>query len=339
MDTFFHPFFPTDFLIEYLENGSENNMERFQTYVVYRFLSSAAKEHPDVVTELRDTLECPVSMDSLTDIFRFLEKDDYFSPSFSENSFDALLLFYAIAIINDKSGFGIAVLNRLIKKITPEIASVDFSNTALELNLLLETKIQFYAALSVCSIHYSTLFLFLPKFSAAYKEDFHFTCEDFVLYDFMNEYFGTKNCLSQPAFSEMIDTLVLATLQSFRTDLENFTLDALFQLKHPSGRFASLYRSGAVDMTDLPTPSDASALMKHILSYAAAYELRNNLYDYHLDEDKTITLTNWKTDLKWHYVQYTNVYYHALSSFVTACCSKKLLTKQFEENLRMLKEL
>ena len=73
-----------------------------------------------------------------------------------------------------------------------------------------------------------------------------------------------------------------------------------------------------------------------VLSYAAAYELRNNLYDYHLDEDKTITLTNWKENLKWHYVQYTNVYNLALSSFVAACYSRKLLQKQFEENLREL---
>ena len=69
-------------------------------------------------------------------------------------------------------------------------------------------------------------------------------------------------------------------------------------------------------MKDLPVPADAAVLMKHILSYAPAYELRNNLYDYHLDEDKTITLTNWKENLKWHYVQYTNVYNLALSSFV-----------------------
>ena len=123
---------------------------------------------------------------------------------------------------------------------------------------------------------------------------------------------------------------------SFDTDLENFTLDGLFQLKHPAGRFAAIYRSGAIDMKDLPVPADAAVLMKHILSYAAAYELRNNLYDYHLDEDKTITLTNWKENLKWHYVQYTNVYNLALSSFVAACYSRKLLQKQFEENLREL---
>ena len=239
MDEFFDQFFPTEFLIEYLENGPEENMDRFQTYVVYRFLTFAAKENPAVITELRDTLECPLSMDNLSDIYRFLDQDFYFSPSFSENSFDPVLLCYAIAIIDDKSGFGLAILNRIFKEACPEISSMDFSNVDVDLELLLQTEVQFYAALAICSIHYST-------------------------------------------------------------------------------------------------PADAAVLMKHILSYAAAYELRNNLYDYHLDEDKTITLTNWKENLKWHYVQYTNVYNLALSSFVAACYSRKLLQKQFEENLREL---
>ncbi len=38
MDEFFDQFFPTEFLIEYLENGPEENMDRFQKYVVFRFL-------------------------------------------------------------------------------------------------------------------------------------------------------------------------------------------------------------------------------------------------------------------------------------------------------------
>ena len=79
MDEFFDQFFPTEFLIEYLENGPEENMDRFQTYVVYRFLTFAAKENPAVITELRDTLECPLSMDNLSDIYRFLDQDFYFS--------------------------------------------------------------------------------------------------------------------------------------------------------------------------------------------------------------------------------------------------------------------
>ncbi len=334
MDEFFNQFFPVEFLIDYLENGPEENTDRFQKYVVYRFLSYAAKENISVVEQLHDTLDCPVSEENIHDIYKFLEEDFYFSPAFAENSFDPLLLYYSIVIIEDKSGFGIAILNRILKEACPEIASVDFSNEALELDLLIETEVQFYAALAICSIHYNTLPLLLPKFAAAYMEDLHFTCEDFILYDFMDEYFETRNCLAQPAFQELIDTLVTATLQSFNTDLENFTLDGLFQLKHPSGRFAGIYRSGALDMRELPIPADAAALMKNILSYAAAYELRNNLYDYHLDEDKTITLTNWKENLKWHYVQYTNVYNLALSSFVAACYSRKLLKKQLEENLK-----
>lgn len=338
MDEFFDQFFPTDFLIEYLENGPDENIDRFQKYAVYRFLSFAAKENPSIVKELHDTLDVPLTTANFKDITDFLEKDFYFSPSFTENSYDPVLLCYAIAIIDDRSGFGLAILNRIFKEACPEILSVDFSDVALQLDVLIQTEVQFYAALAICSIHYSTLTSLLPKFAEAYMEDLHFTCEDFILYDFMDEYFETRNCIANPAFTEMIDTLVLATLQSFDTDLENFTLDGLFQLKHPSGRFASIYRTGVCDMRELPVPADAAVMMKHILSYAAAYELRNNLYDYHLDEDKTITLTNWKENLKWHYVQYTNVYNLALSSFVSVCYARKLLQKQFEENLRDLQD-
>ena len=88
-------------------------------------------------------------------------------------------------------------------------------------------------------------------------------------------------------------------------------------------------------MKDLPVPADAAVLMKHILSYAAAYELRNNLYDYHLDEDKTITLTNWKKP-EMALCTIHQCIQSRLSSFVAACYSRKLLQKQFEENLREL---
>lgn len=334
-----NPFFPTDFLIEYFKDNAENNTNRFQIYTVYRFLSAAAQENCAIITTLRDNLEYPLTNDSLKRIYQFLQDGVYFSPSFSENSFDTVLFCYADAIINDASGFGIAILNRILKEMCPEIASFDYSNPTLNLDKLLETKMQFYAALAVCSIHYSTLCAFLPKFAAAYRSDFQFTCEDFILYDFMDEYFQTKNVLSNPAFTELIDTLSLAVLKSFDTDLENFTLDGLFQLKHPAGRFSCLYQSGALDCSELPAPANAAILMKQILSYAAAYELRNHLYDYHLDETKTITFENWKENLKWHYVQYSNVYYHALSSFVSACYAGKLLKRDFENCLEKLKML
>lgn len=87
MDEFFDQFFPTEFLIEYLENGPEENMDRFQTYVVYRFLTFAAKENPAVITELRDTLECPLSMDNLSDIYRFLDQGFLFFSFFFREFF------------------------------------------------------------------------------------------------------------------------------------------------------------------------------------------------------------------------------------------------------------
>ena len=109
-------------------------MDRFQKYVVFRFLSAAAKEDPSVVTALRDQLECPLDLNQFSVISDFLNKDFYFSPSFSEDSFDPVLLCYAVAVIDDRSGFGLAILNRIFKKICPELSAVDFSD--LSLNIL-----------------------------------------------------------------------------------------------------------------------------------------------------------------------------------------------------------
>ena len=93
---------------------------------------------------------------------------------------------------------------------------MDFSNVDVDLNFYCRQKYSFMPALAICSIHYSTLIALLPKFAAAYMEDLHFTCEDFILYDFMDEYFETKELFCQPRFQEMTDTLVLATPAIFR---------------------------------------------------------------------------------------------------------------------------
>ena len=73
------------------------------------------------------------------------------------------------------------------------------------------------------------------------------------------------------------------------------------------------------------------------LAYATAYELRNHLYDYHLDEDKTITFENWKDKLKWHYVQYNNVYNMAFMTYYAANLSMRMVKKQFMENIEAVK--
>ena len=114
-------------------------------------------------------------------------------------------------------------------------------------------------------------------------------------------------------------------------------MEVLVQLKHPTSQFAGLYQLGAIGCKNLPPLDVAGRRMEKILEYAAAYELRNHLFDYHLDEDKTITFDNWKDKLKWHYMQYNNVYNMAFMTYYAANLSMRMVKKQFEENLEVVK--
>ena len=114
-------------------------------------------------------------------------------------------------------------------------------------------------------------------------------------------------------------------------------MDVMIQLKHPSSQFAGIYQFGAMDMRDMPSVEIAAKRMQKILEYATAYELRNHLFDYHLDEDKTITFDNWKEKLKWHYVQYNNVQNMAVMTYFAADVSMRMTKKLFCENVSSLK--
>ena len=54
MDEFFDQFFPTEFLIEYLETVPKKTWIVFRLMLLYRFLTFAAKENPAVITEIID---------------------------------------------------------------------------------------------------------------------------------------------------------------------------------------------------------------------------------------------------------------------------------------------
>ncbi|MBS6961774.1 MAG: hypothetical protein KH178_14555, partial [Roseburia sp.] len=54
-----------------------------------------------------------------------------------------VLLCYAISIIDDKSGFGLAILNRIFKEACPEISSVDFSDLDVDLEVYCRQKYSF----------------------------------------------------------------------------------------------------------------------------------------------------------------------------------------------------
>ncbi len=330
----YHPDFPADFLLEYLEHDSQKSMQRFQSYVIFRFFTALEKKELSLADTLKAQINISLTEDDFSTISNFLQEDYFFSPSFADNSNDLLFLYYAIHIASDRNGTGAMLLDQLLSKYCPQALKASYDDASFALDFVYEDELAFWAALYICLSSYETeLPSLLPEFSRIYWDDLHFTVADFVLYDFFDEYFEVKNCLHRDDFTELIDTLVLATLRSIQTDLEQFTMDALFLIKHPSASLAGIYRFGALDIHDLPTLDAASQMMQKILEYAVAYELRSNLYDYHLDEDKTITLSNWKENLKWHYVQYTNVHNLALSSFHSAFLSQKLLKAQWSKTI------
>ncbi len=338
MNQCYDQFFPTEFLIDYLENGSETAQDRFITYVMFRFLSAASDSDAALPTALHQELCYPVSAQDFAKITGFLAQDFYFSPSLREGTFDAYLLLCAIQITEDISGKGSVLFHQHLTEICPQIASTDFDEPELDFDRLIQTEADFFAALyQVFTRHRISFDELLPKFAARYWADLHFTCEDFVLYDFMNEYFGLKNCLVDASFRELIDTLVTATLNYNDSNISLLAVSMVPSLLGGSAsQFAGTKRFGSVALCDSFTADEIESMLTELFRYAAAYELRNNLFDFHLDEDKLITLENWKEKLHWHYVQYSNVYELAVSSFYTACLSRRLLKKEFEEQLLRL---
>lgn len=338
MNQCYDQFFPTEFLMDYMESSS-NAKNRFLTYVTFRFLSAIAKEDTSIPAKLNSELAYTVTSSDFSKITDFLAEDFYFSPSLQENSFDPYLLLCAIHMTEDATGKSSLVFEQLLSTTCPQIASTDFDEANLDFDYLIQTEADFYAALyQVFTKHQISFEELLPKFASRYWPDLHFTCEDFVLYDFMNEYFGTKNCLSNENFLELIDTLVQATLNYNNSTISTLAIaDGAACLSGTSSRFAGTKRFGSVTIADAFGTEELEEILTELFRYAAAYELRNNLFDFHLDEDKLITLDNWKEKLHWHYVQYSNVYELALSSFYTACLSRRLLKMEFERNLKELK--
>lgn len=339
MNQCYDQFFPTEFLIDYLENGSEQAQDRFITYVMFRFLAAASDDNSALPAALHQELAYSVSAEDFSKITEFLAQDFYFSPSLREGTFDSYLLLCALQIMADASGKGNVIFSQHLSDICPQIASTDFDEPELDFDTLIQTEADFFAALyQVFTRHRISFDELLPKFAARYWADLHFTCEDFVLYDFMNEYFGLKNCLTNESFQELIDTLVTATLNYNDSSLSLLAASTVPTLLNGgASQFAGTKRFGSVALCDSFTADEIERMLTELFRYAAAYELRNNLFDFHLDEDKIITLENWKEKLHWHYVQYSNVYELAISSFYSACLSRRLLKKDFEEQLLQLK--
>ena len=338
MNQYDTPYFSTEFILAYLEG--EGRSKRLQTYAAFRFLSALVREEKKVAKELAAHLGCELKEESFEEVFEYLQEDLYFAPSFAENSYDPFLLFYAIRSVKEQDGSAAMFIDKLLSQYAKEAVRLSYDDGTFNLEFAYENEILYWAAFYIAVSSYEAcLGDILPEFARIYWRDLHFSCGDFLLYDFLNQYFEQKDVLHHPAFKELNETLVLATLQSFRTDLEGFTMDVMIQLKHPASQFAGIYQFGAMDMKEMPSVEIAAKRMQKILEYATAYELRNHLFDYHLDEDRTITFENWKEKLKWHYVQYNNVQNMAVMTYFAADVSMRMAKKLFCENCRMLKEM
>lgn len=338
MNQNFEQYFPTEFLIEYVSNGPEFAEDRFLTYVSFRILSAMSKEDTAFTKTLHQKLSMNFQPSDYKKIEAFLSKDFYFSTGLAADSFDPYLLLAAITIVEDETGRLGQLFDDLLAEICPVISATDFDEEGLDLASLIQTETDFYAALyQIFTRHRISLEDLLPKLTTLYWEDLHFTCEDFVLYDFMNEYFGLKNCLSDDGFLELIDTLANATLGYQNTSIEQLLNgDIRHTLNGTASKFAAMKRYGFIQLSEMGNYDEAREMLMDFFRYAAAYELRNHLFDYHLDEDKIITLENWKEKMHWHYVQYSAVSELALSSFYAASLSRKLLETQFMDNLHEL---
>lgn len=345
MNTLGEQYFPADFIPDYIHRHPDFGVKRILTYTIFRFFSFAGKEDDTLASTLKDTLfPCNDTFDFAL-IERYLSEDTAFSPSFEAESYDPFFLYTAICVVEDFfddtiSSDELSVVDNLIFSLYPALGSVILDDDAIRFDAILQSGGEFYAALYLALTRYSaSLGKLLPKFSAVYQEDFHFTCEDFILYDFMDEYFEQKHCLANPDFTELIDTLVQATLNYYHTDFEALlAIEIPAMLRGASSRFAPMKHFGCITIPYLPNREASLSMLREIFRYTAAYELRNHLFDYHLDEDKLITLENWKEKLKWHYVQYSHVFEPALDVFYGTVLSQNLLKYSFAQNIRALSE-
>lgn len=273
----------------------------------------------------------------------YLALDPYFCPVPEEGSFDAFFLYTAISILEnafDEFALGdeLAIIDDLILTKYPVLGSVALDDADIRLDALIGSGAEFYAVLYLALTRYpSALGSLLPQFGAAYHDSYQFTGDDTALYDFMDEYFETKNCMLQPFFVELSNTLVDATLGYYKTDLETLlAAEVPGLLSGTASRFAVQKRFGALGLTRLPDHDTCLALLSESFRYAALYELRSNLFDYHLEEDRLVTADNWKDTIRFHFVQYQHIYEQALDGFYAAVLSRKLLLAEFSEELKKL---
>lgn len=325
--------FPTNFILNYIQTDA--GKKRFLTYTAFRFFSFAGEKDTTLPVRLKTSLSCPFTPQAFTVITDYLMEDYYFSPSLTQDTYEPLYLYAAISLIEAAHEKELAFFQKLLMEYAPAVSSLSYEEPAIQLSAILQSGTDFYAALYLAvTAHEMHLPALLPQFTNAYRREYRFTCEDFVLFDFMDEYFEQTNCISDASFIELVDTLVTATLNYHKTDIETLLAeDTAHALDGASSRFAGAKRFGSVILTATADTKTSCRMLTEAFRYAAMYELRSNLFDFHLDDDRLITLSNWKEKLRWHYVQYTNVYNMAFDTFCSGLLAQEFLKNQFAANL------
>lgn len=330
--------FPSEFILDYIKDDAGH--QRFLTYTIFRFLSFAGKDDAALASQLKENLSCPFSAKGFSVIEKYLQADYYFSPSFTADTYEPLYLYAAIYLAEDIANDNTSFFEDLIAAYAPTVAGFPAFDSSIDFSCLIQSGLDFYAALYLAAVHNTDTFAeILPLFTAVYQEEYHFTCEDYILFDFMDEYFEEKFCRRNTSFIEMIDTLVAATLNYYNTDFGTLLeQDIALMLSGSSSRFAGCKCAGCIQLPVISNTESSCRMLAEMFRYAAIYELRCNLFDFHLEEDKLITLANWKDKLRWHYVQYANVFDMALDSFYAAILSRQLVELQFLQNISALTE-
>ena len=325
--------FPSEFILDYIKEDA--GRQRFLSYTLFRFLSFAGSEDATLPSLLKANLSCSFFPEDFSTIEDYLQADYYFSPSLAADSYEPFYLYAAISLAADALDGKTSFIDELISRYAPSVAGLPAFDTSIDFSRLIQTGAYFYAALYLATVRDTDMLpILLPLLTEAYQEEYHFTCEDYILFDFMDEYFEEKYCRRHPSFVEMVDTLVAATLNYYNTDFGTLLEHEIAQnLSGTASRFAGTKRFGSLQLPSIADTDNACRMLAELFRYAAIYELRSNLFDFHLDEDKLITLTNWKENLRWHYVQYANVYEMALDSFHAAMLARTLLKQQFTQNL------
>ena len=125
LEPYFSPVLITDYIRE-----NPNGMKRFQIYDLYRFLTSADSSSHDIVPFLYQLTDAPLSEDSFEMISSYLAEDFYFSPAFRSDSYDSVLLYYAIWLSEDSAMQKDRFLHQIFSKYSPAILEIDFSDSS-----------------------------------------------------------------------------------------------------------------------------------------------------------------------------------------------------------------